>query len=83
MLDYFELGLDFTRFIRCWSVARKLYHQKSPTIAKLLDIAARRFEQLGEKTDLKRVFEDLISAGKPDEILERIRRSVYAPRLRR
>ncbi|MBS7634694.1 hypothetical protein KEJ34_04265 [Candidatus Bathyarchaeota archaeon] len=64
LMEYFSLGLDQSHFIRCWNVARKIYGQKMPFIKEILDAALERHKLFGERTDLKRVFSDLLYTGK-------------------
>ncbi|MEM2111957.1 MAG: hypothetical protein QXX08_08805 [Candidatus Bathyarchaeia archaeon] len=64
LMEYFSLGLDHSDFIRCWSVARNVYGQKMQEIREILDAALERHNLFNERTDLKRVFSDLLYAGK-------------------
>ncbi|MBS7646935.1 hypothetical protein KEJ24_03770 [Candidatus Bathyarchaeota archaeon] len=78
LMEYFSLGLDHSDFIRCWNVARKVYGQKMPEIQKILDAALERYKLFGERTDLKRVFSDMLYAGKsPGDVVVGISRGFY------
>lgn len=78
LLRYFELGLGDSHFFRCWSLVRKNYGEKLPIISKIFDAALNRFDLYKERTDLRRVFEDLLSLKtKPAEVVERILNGDY------
>lgn len=78
LLDYFKLGLDDSYFYRCWGIARKNYSDKLPAISKIFDAALNRFNLYKERTDLQRVFEDLLSLKtKPSEAIEKILNGDY------
>jgi hypothetical protein len=77
-LNYFELGLDDSHFYRCWNIVRKNYSDKLPVISKILDAALDRFNLYEERTNMKRVFEDLLSQKtKPAEALKQILKGDY------
>jgi hypothetical protein len=67
LIEYFDLGLDYSDFCRCWSTARKIYRQKMPIIPEILDGALERFNSHGQRMDLKRVFLDLLYGRKTAE----------------
>lgn len=73
LAEYFNSGLDYDDFYRCWKTARKIYKNRLPIISRILNEASRRFEQYGERTNLRGVFLDLLSPGKtPEEIIGKI-----------
>jgi len=67
LLDYFELGLEDSHFYRCWKTIRRIYEEKLPAISKIFDIALQQFDLHDEKTDLSRVFLDLLFSKKTSE----------------
>jgi hypothetical protein len=67
LIEYFELGLDYSDFHKCWKAARRIYEEKTPIISKIFDVASRRFDLYGEKTEFKRVFLDLLFSEKTSE----------------
>jgi hypothetical protein len=77
LLDYFELGLDDSHFHRCWNVVKKNYGEKLSIISKIFDAALQRLNSHGERTDLKKVFVDLLSFKKPEETIEKILKGDY------
>jgi hypothetical protein len=78
LLDYFSLGLDYKDFIRCWKVARKIYGQKIGDASEILDAALQRYDTLGERDDLKRVFSDLVYGRKTvSDVISGISKGFY------
>jgi len=77
LLDYFEFGLDDSYFHGCWNIVRKNYEKKLPMISKIFDAALQRSDLHGERTNLKKVFEDLLSFKKPKETIEKILKGDY------
>jgi len=78
LMEYFSLGLDYSHFIRCWNVARRIYGQKIPDIQEILDAALERYNLFGEKTDLKKAFSDLLYVGKsPMDVAAEVSRGFY------
>ncbi|MEM1547303.1 MAG: hypothetical protein QXP91_12705 [Candidatus Methanomethylicia archaeon] len=77
LMKYFDLGLDYSDFIKCWSTARKIYRQKIPVIAEVLDVALERYSSFGERTNLKRAFSDLITGKAPKEVISGISKGLY------
>lgn len=81
LLDYFEFGLGDSHFHRCWNIVRKNYEKKLPTISKIFDAALQRFNLYGERTNLKKVFVDLLAFKKPGETIEEILNGNYRRRI--
>jgi len=78
LAEYFNLGLDYSNFCKCWNIARKIYKQKMPIISEILDIALERFNLYDERTDLKKAFLDIIYfRKKPEEIIKAISVGLY------
>jgi len=78
LIEYFELGLDYSDFHKCWKVARRTYEEKIPIISKIFDIASRRFDLYGERTESKRVFLDLLFSGKTsEEVIKEVSEGFY------
>ncbi len=69
LAEYFDLGLDYSDFIKCWKIVRKIYKQKIPIISEILDEALKRFDSYGEKINLKAVFLDLLYYKKSQKII--------------
>jgi len=78
LAEYFSLGLDYDDFHDCWKNAREIYENRLPTISRILNEASSRFEHHGERTNLRKVFLDLLSSGKtPEEIFRKISEGHY------
>jgi hypothetical protein len=78
LIEYFSLGLDYSDFIRCWNVARKIYGQKIPVIPEILDAALERHNLFSERTDLERAFSDLLYGRKtPEDVISGISKGFY------
>lgn len=78
LAEYFNLGLDFDDFHNCWKNARKIYEDRLPIISRILNEASKRFEQYGERTNLRKVFLDLLLPGKTaDELIRKISEGRY------
>jgi hypothetical protein len=78
LIEYFSLGLDYTDFIRCWNVARKIYARKIPVVPEILDAALERYNSFGERTDLKRAFSDMLYERKSlEDVISGISKGYY------
>jgi hypothetical protein len=71
LAEYFNLRLDYMDFYRCWGLARKIYGQRMPRIAKILDAAVERFNLHGERTNLRRALSDMLHFKKSSEEIVR------------
>jgi hypothetical protein len=67
LAEYFDLRLDYMDFYRCWRIARRIYEQRMPDVAKILDAAVERFNLHGEITNLRKAFLDRIRLKKSSE----------------
>lgn len=78
LIKYFELGLDYSDFIRCWNIARNIYGRKISVIPEILDAALERYNSFGERTNLKQALSDMLYAGKsPEEVVKGISKGLY------
>ncbi|MBC7130372.1 hypothetical protein H5T51_04010 [Candidatus Bathyarchaeota archaeon] len=81
LLDYFDLSLEDSNFYRCWEKARKIYKDKMPRIAKVLDALLQRFKTESKGARFREVFSDLISGKTPEAVAEEILKGVYDRRI--
>jgi len=80
LLDYFELGQEHSHFYKCWKTIRRIYEEKLPAISKIFDIALRKFDLSGEKTDFERFFLDLLLSKKTSEgVIEEVAEASIEP----
>lgn len=78
LAEYFNLGLDYADFHKCWKKINEKYMEKLPVISLILDTALRRFEERRERTNLRKVFLELLSQRKdPDKIIREISEGLY------
>jgi len=78
LAEYFDLRLDYLDFIRCWGIAKKIYEEKMPGIASILNAALERFNLHEERTDLRKAFLDIVLSGKtPEEVTKGILAGLY------
>lgn len=79
LAEYFDLGLDYEDFYNCWKNARKIYKERLPMVSRVFDEASLRFERYRERTNLRKVFLDMLSSKESlDKIIRKVSEGHYA-----